>query len=97
MLVAALQAWQRKAVVEPVIGRQVEVLCNATEYVQLATGLHCSWARDYTEAQPAACTASCEWKVELLAETKACAWMPTLCKAFSYEALPSSECATHLG
>jgi len=94
MLVTAAQVWQRKAVVEPIIARQADVLCNSTEYVQLATGLGCSWADEYSKAS---CGQSCVWKVELLAASKACGWLPILCKAFLYEALPASECATVLG
>ena len=82
ILMMSMQILQRISVVQPVMARQVEHLCNASTYIQMGTALKCSWASKYPHAPP--CGVACAWKAKLL--QSGCRVMPQLCESFEYEA-----------
>ncbi|CAJ1354527.1 unnamed protein product [Effrenium voratum] len=94
-LILALQVLQRIQVVTPMVGRQVEHLCNATTYIQMGSALECHWASHYAGEGVQPCGVACNWKVSML--QKGCHLMPQLCEAFDYQALPTANCSQLLG
>ncbi|CAJ1448353.1 unnamed protein product [Effrenium voratum] len=95
-LILALQVLQRIQVVTPMVGRQVEHLCNATTYIQMGSALECHWASHYAGEGVQPCGVACNWKVSML-QQKGCHLMPQLCEAFDYQALPAANCSQLLG
>lgn len=93
MLMMSMQILQRIQVTQPMMGRQVQHLCDATTYIQLGSALHCHWASKYGEVPP--CGASCSWKVAIL--EKGCWLMPELCESFSYDVRPVENCTSTVG
>lgn len=92
MLVLAMQVMQRIYVVEPLVHRQVEHLCNESIYLQLGHALDCSWA-SRIGAGVEECGAACRWKISLLQGVQGCRLMPQLCESFFYEELASQNCS----
>jgi len=83
-VLAGVQAFQRKALVEPVIYDLVEDLCNFTTYVRLGRNIPCDWQADFASEPLSECNDFCQARVESLSSLDGCDILPDLCGAFSY-------------
>lgn len=92
VLVSSVQTSQRRILADPVLMRQADRLCNASTYIQLTSGLGCSFASDYTQSEVEPCGALCKFRVEQLKRHRGCHMLPKLCSAFAYERLPGGGC-----
>mmetsp|Transcript_56400 Transcript_56400/g.125897 ORF Transcript_56400/g.125897 Transcript_56400/m.125897 type:complete len:396 (+) Transcript_56400:59-1246(+) len=89
-LMVSMQVVQRIWVVEPLVDRQVDHLCNSSIYLQLGSALHCRWAEHVGVQEE--CGTACGWKISLLQGAQGCHLMPQLCESFFYQELPSANC-----
>mmetsp|Transcript_45322 Transcript_45322/g.129385 ORF Transcript_45322/g.129385 Transcript_45322/m.129385 type:complete len:389 (+) Transcript_45322:85-1251(+) len=96
MLAGGISTIQRKALVEPLIARQVVDLCNATTYIRLATQLRCKFAKSYAPSEITPCGVFCDFRANLLRQLQGCIVMPRLCEQFFYEEFRSGDCAAEI-
>lgn len=90
-LFSGLQAFERKALVEPIIFDLVDDLCNFTTYVRLGRNIPCEWEDDFASEPPSDCNEFCQGRVQSLSSLDGCDILPDLCGAFSYAEVGCDE------
>lgn len=92
VLVSSVQTSHRRILAGPVLMRQAEKLCNTRTYIQLSTGLGCTFASHYNQSEVDSCGALCKFRVDQLKKHRGCEVLPKLCSAFDYERLEGGGC-----
>eukprot|EP00928_Gymnodinium_smaydae_P047033 TRINITY_DN31372_c0_g1_i1.p1 TRINITY_DN31372_c0_g1~~TRINITY_DN31372_c0_g1_i1.p1 ORF type:complete len:443 (+),score=72.61 TRINITY_DN31372_c0_g1_i1:80-1330(+) len=96
MLIAGIEALERRQTVDPIIRGQVEDLCNGTTYIRLTMNLGCPWTSKFNVTTPV-CNEFCMDRVTRLRALDGCTLLPLLCERFMYEDAGVSQCAASLG
>lgn len=95
-VMAALELAERGWLATPLIHRQVEDLCNATEYIRLGEEMNCTWVTVYERYEVDPCGEVCAFRAKVLSRLDGCRLLPHLCRRFEYNLMPAGDCERSL-